>query len=341
MPLVLVAALLAGCGSESARQLPPPAQPRASPPLSTTPAGRVVKLGAVQQLVASGAKPAGRNPEGVAVDPGTGVVAVGVRRPAQIVLVDGRTGAIRRRLALPAAARHVAADGHGAFLVPAQRANRLLTVRARDGRVLAQVATGAGPDAVTAVGTGAVVAAEEGGAIDVVPADGPPSRVTVAAQPSGLALADDGRALAVVSARARKLQLFDPLRSYRLIGSAAAGVGPTGAVALGNRVFVVDTRGDALLVFDVRPRLALVRRYELAGGPYGIALDPERRRLWVTLTQTNQLVELPAHGRPHILRTFATVRQPDSVAVDVRTGRVFVGGRADGVLQILSPAPRQ
>ena len=64
----------------------------------------------------------------------------------------------------------------------------------------------------------------------------------------------------------------------------------------------------------------------LPGGPYGVALDPLRRRLWVTLPALNQLVELPAHGRPHVLRRFATVRQPDSVAVDEHTGRVFVTG---------------
>ena len=62
-----------------------------------------------------------------------------------------------------------------------------------------------------------------------------------------------------------------------------------------------------------------------------------RRRLWVTLPALNQLVELPAHGRPHVLRRFATVRQPDSVAVDEHSGRVFVTGRSDGVLETIDP----
>lgn len=80
-------------------------------------------------------------------------------------------------------------------------------------------------------------------------------------------------------------------------------------------------------MFRTAPKLELVRRYPLPGSPYGIPLDPVRRRLCVTLTAANELVELPAHGRPHALRRFATVRQPNGVAIDSSTGRVFVTGR--------------
>jgi hypothetical protein len=92
-----------------------------------------------------------------------------------------------------------------------------------------------------------------------------------------------------------------------------------------------------VLVYSLHPHLEPTRRLYLPGGPYGIALDPLRRRLWVTLPALNQLVELPAHGRPHVLRRFATVRQPDSVAVDERSGRVFVTGRSAGVLETIDP----
>jgi hypothetical protein len=102
---------------------------------------------------------------------------------------------------------------------------------------------------------------------------------------------------------------------------------------------VADTQGDALLVFSVGDGVVLTRRYRLDGGPYGIALDRRRRRLFVTLPGRNELVELVAHGRPHVVRRWPTVRQPDSVAVDERTGRIVVTGRADGVLEILD-APR-
>jgi hypothetical protein len=38
-----------------------------------------------------------------------------------------------------------------------------------------------------------------------------------------------------------------------------------------------------------------------------------------------------------VLARHATVRQPDSVAVDAATGQVVVTGRTAGVLQLVSP----
>jgi hypothetical protein len=37
------------------------------------------------------------------------------------------------------------------------------------------------------------------------------------------------------------------------------------------------------------------------------------------------------------LARYPTVREPNTVAVDTASGRVFVTGRADGELQILDP----
>jgi hypothetical protein len=149
-------------------------------------------------------------------------------------------------------------------------------------------------------------------------------------------VADAGDAIAVLSVRARVLELYDA-RTLRRVGRAPAGIGPTQVVAAGDRLYVVDTDGGALLVYEQEPALELVRRVYLPGSPYGIALDTMRRRLWVTLTARNELVELPAHGRPHPLRRFPTVRQPDSVAVHASSGRVVVTGRAEGVIQVLDP----
>jgi hypothetical protein len=153
------------------------------------------------------------------------------------------------------------------------------------------------------------------------------------------AVVDGGRAVAVLSPRERVLAVGDD--------RAAAGVGPTQVIGgRGGLIYVVDTTGDGLLVFERRPRLHLTRRLPLLGKPYGIAADPVNKRLWVTLTATNELVELADGARPHRLHTLPAVRQPDSVAVDPRTGRVSVSGRADGVLQIVDgrdtadPSPR-
>jgi hypothetical protein len=135
-----------------------------------------------------------------------------------------------------------------------------------------------------------------------------------------------GTRVAAVAARARELVVVDR-RTGRRLDRAPAGVGPSHVVSDGaRRLFVVDTEGDGLLLFELRPELELVRRVALPGAPYGIAIDRRRHRLWVTLTARNRLVEVTANGRPRPLRSLATVRQPDAVAVDERTGRVFVIG---------------
>lgn len=81
-----------------------------------------------------------------------------------------------------------------------------------------------------------------------------------------------------------------------------------------------------------------MERLALSGRPYGLAADPRRRAIWVTLTDSNRLVGLRV--TQHGLRPFAnlpTVRQPNSVAVDIASGRVAVAGTADGMLQIITP----
>lgn len=80
--------------------------------------------------------------------------------------------------------------------------------------------------------------------------------------------------------------------------------------------------------------LRIDRRTQLSGRPYGIALDASRRRYWVTLTARNEVAELTDH---RLLRRLPTVRQPNSVTVDPRSGRVFVTGRRDGMLQFFNP----
>jgi DNA-binding beta-propeller fold protein YncE len=317
MALAALLLAIAGCGSETVHELPPAAEPPQSPPLTAQPAGRVT--------------PVGSQPEGVAVAGGR--VAVALREPDRLAIVDGRSGRVIRRLPLPGGARHLAlASPAGPVLVPLEDANRLLAV-SLSGHVLADVAVGRNPhDAAAAAG--AWFAGDEGGnRVSVVRAGHPAGGFAVATQPGGVV--GFGGSLAVVSVRERRLELFDA-RTLHQIGDAPAGVGPTHAVcALAGTCYVVDTRGDALLVYATRPHLEPTRRLYLPGGPYGVAIDNRRHRLWVTLPALNELVELPAHGRPHVLRRFHTVRQPDTVAVDERSGRVFVTGRVDGVLETI------
>ena len=61
-------------------------------------------------------------------------------------------------------------------------------------------------------------------------------------------------------------------------------------------------------------------------------------KFWVTLTARNQIVGMPAHGRPHITSRQPTVRQPNRVKVDTRTGGVVIFGEADHDLQVIPPS---
>jgi DNA-binding beta-propeller fold protein YncE len=250
--------------------------------------------------------------------------------------VDGATGEVTRRVPLPGAPRHLglAAPG-GPVLVPAERADELIPVSLPHGHA-DEVPVGVFPHDAVAAGGKVFVGDERGNTVSVVDGDRV-RRLPVATQPGGLAAVDEGRVLAVVSVRERVVELYDT-RTLERLARAPAGAGPTHVVpGSGGRIYVVDTTGDGLLLFETRPELRLTRRVALLGAPYGLAVDPERGRLWVTLTATNEVVELAAGSRPHVLRTLPSVRQPNTVAVDPATGRAYVTGRADGVLQLLDP----
>jgi DNA-binding beta-propeller fold protein YncE len=325
--IVLVLALATGaggCGSVTdPNRFPRAAEPDQARPLTARPAGRTIRVGA--------------GPEGVVADPRTGIVAVALRDPDAIALVDGRTATLLRTVGVPAAARHLslAAPG-GPVLVPAERSNELVRVSLPEGRVT-EVRVGAYPHDAAQAGKRTYVGDERGNALSLLEGRRVVRRVRVAAQPGGVAVLREGREIAVVSVRERVLELFDA-RTLARIGRVPAGVGPTHVVTDGHGlIYVVDTAGDALLVFRTSPQLQLTRRVYLPGAPYGVAYDPERLRLWVTSSRDNTLTELRARGRPAVRRTFGAVRQPDTVAVDTTTGRVFVTGRVDGVLQVLDP----
>ncbi|MEN3280911.1 MAG: hypothetical protein V7607_2051 [Solirubrobacteraceae bacterium] len=109
----------------------------------------------------------------------------------------------------------------------------------------------------------------------------------------------------VLLGRERAVELRDA--RGRRIGRAPAGVGPTHVACVDRAAsrawcYVTDTRGGALLVFAVGAGIEPTRRLYLPGGPDRLSLDHARRRLLVTLRLAHEVVELPAHGRPHVLR---------------------------------------
>jgi hypothetical protein len=315
--LVLACVALAGCGG-SGDGLAPAAEPARSPPPTERPAGRVVEIG--------------HKPEGLAFDPGTGLLAVGLANPDRLVLVDGRSGRVVRRIALPESPRHLQlARRGGPVLVPAEHADELIQVELPDG-TLTRTRVGRQPhDAARAHGR-VFVGNELGDTISVVERGREVETLPAPVGPGGVAVSGQRALVGVVGVRERALELFDPA-TLESLGKVDVGLGPTHVVARGERFFVVDTRGGALIEVHTDP-LVVHRRTHLGAAPYGIAFDRVRRRFWVTLTATNRLAELTDR---RLLRTFPTVRQPNSVAVDPVSGRVFVASRRDGSLQVLDP----
>ncbi|MBO0768125.1 MAG: hypothetical protein J2O48_05510, partial [Solirubrobacterales bacterium] len=205
------------------------------------------------------------------------------------------------------------------------------------GRPGRRVRVGAHPHAVTALTDGSVAVGNEASStVSIIRHGRVRATVGVATQPGGLATLAGGRLLAVVSVRERVLETYDT-RTFKRVSTTPAGVGPTHLACMGKTCWVVDTQGDSVLVFGDSGR-SLTRRYDLPGGPYGIAIDPVHARLYVTLPALNQVVELPAQARPHVLRRWATPRQPDTVAVDPRRQKVYVTGTASNELQVISLA---
>ena len=328
---IVFAGALIGCGDAPPAQ-PPAAEPAESPPAAepapappgATPAGRVIDVGA--------------QPEGVIADAATGLVAVAVREPNALVLVDVRTGAVIDRVELPGSLRHLQLAGPGGpVLVPVESADTLLAVALPSGDIGWRAPAGRFPHDATAADNGSVFVTNEfGGSLTVLRDGAVVETLTDQTQPGGIAAVDG--VVAVIDVRRNDLTVYDAV-TLRQVGRVAAGDGPTHVVASRHgRLIVSDTRGDALLVFEVSPSVMQVNRLELPGSPYGLAYDPQRDRVWVTLTGRNEVVEIDAAASPPtVLNRFPTVRQPNTVAVDAGTGRLFVTGTADGVLQLLDP----
>jgi DNA-binding beta-propeller fold protein YncE len=313
----VAAASLTACGS--AEENPPAPEPATSPPLAERPPGRLVELGG--------------EPEGLAADPRTGLVAVALRNPDRLALVEGSSGRVVRRVPLPESARHLQLAAPGRVLAPAERADLLVEVPLPAGRPLQTSPVGDFPHDAAAARDRVVVANEGDDTVTILERGRARATLEAPKGPGGVAAA--GTLAAVVGVRARRIALYD-LVAERKLAEETGGVGPTHVVADEARAYVADTEGDAILVYRLRPEFGFLDRANLAGSPYGLALDRRRGLLWVTLTATNELVRLELNGgAPRRGATFPTIRQPNSVVVDERTGRVYVAGRDGSELQIL------
>jgi DNA-binding beta-propeller fold protein YncE len=306
----------------SADGLPPPAEPQRAPAPKEPPAGRVI--------------PVGDSPEGVVVDAVTRTVAVAKRNPYELVLLDADTGDVVNRVPLPGAVRHLQLAGPGGpVLVPVESANALVRVDLPGGRAEPQIITGTVPHDASEAPNGTVfVANEHGGTTTVIRGDDIVKVFTDSVQPAGLAPV--GNLMGMLDVRKNDLTVYDAAE-LSIVGSTQAGAGPTHLIADKHGRFVAaDTRGNAVRVFSTEPRE--VASLPQPGGPYGIAYDATRDRLWVASSGTNEVIgyDLGQDAPREVLR-FPTIRNPYTVGVDPATGRVFVAGVTDGELQLIDP----
>ena len=330
-PRWLVATILVGTGwgltaCSSSRAMPPAnrmapaAEPATSPGLVAVPTGAVT--------------PVGPRAEGVAVDPSTGVVAVG--REDGVVLMD-EAGHVLANVDLASGPRHVGlvAPG-GPFIVPEEGSHQIALVEEPSGHVSALVRVGVNPHDIVVAADRVFVGNEGSNTMSVVHQDRVLATLPVVTQPGGLAVV--GPYVAVVGVRSRRLELIDAQTLHR-VASVPVEKGPSHVAAAGSRLYVVDTGGTHVRVFETRPRLHQIGSLTVPPSPLGVAVDTRQDVLWVSCTSGNRLVELSLKANlPKIAAMFPTVRQPNTVAVDPVTNTVFVAGEQAGVLQILHPS---
>lgn len=333
--LALVAAaagpLAAGCGSDDdggggVESFPPAAEPASSPAPETEPAGNVIE-------------PGFGDLEGIVADPDTGLVAAGSRNPDGIVIVSGADTqrANSRLVQTPESPRHMqlAAAG-GPVIFGAERSNDLVEVPLPRGEI-STVGVGEFPhDATEAPNGRTFVANERGNTISVISDGEVVETLEAPVQPGGIAVAGD--LVGVVAVAERVLRVYDS-ETLEVVGQVDIGIGATHVVADDERFYVADTEGDAILVIEVDPEPQIVDRANVPGKPYGIAIDNRNDRLWVTQTALNQVVELELTDRaPKELRSFPTIQQANTVAVDPVRNLVYLAGRANGDLQAIDLA---
>lgn len=285
------------------------------PPATLALAGRAIQL------------PAGSLPEGVAADPKTGLVAVALRRPDRLTLVNAHSLRVRRTVFVPGRARHlVLAKPGGPLLLPGEDTNELVQVSLPSGRVEAATAVGKQPHNASYAGGRIYVADELNANIDVIDAVTAKVIATLPGpvQPGGTAVGSG--VLSAVDVRGARLYTWSQ-RTLRPLGTLTVGDGPTHEAEVGHgRLVVIDTRGNQLLLVDPVAR-RVIMRLAMPGVPYGIASDPTTGRVWVTLTATNQVVQVKVDGdRLEVVRRWSTVQQPNTLGYDPADRCLFVAG---------------
>ncbi|AVH23701.1 hypothetical protein IU438_26280 [Nocardia cyriacigeorgica] len=320
---VTVLALLAGCSSDTDSDKVPtrdPATAAVSPGQATTPAGTVLSAPApIGALVAEA-----RTGRIAALDARAGTAAVYLIDPAD---PSPETGT--RTVALVAPGATVVQGAPGEVLIPAS--GRVLRVDVTSGAVT-DVPVDADARSVHPGADGGLVVGTADGRVLWLDAHG-----NVTDSVDGLISADAltvaGDRVAVLDRHQTSITEIDPAEDH--LGLALrAGDGATNMIGdRFGRIVVTDTAGGELLVYTTGP-LVLHQRFPVRSSPYALAYDQESDTVWVTCTQSNEVVGFDlSTGIPEEVGRYPTVGQPNSVTVDERSGDLFVGSATGDGLQ--------
>lgn len=114
------------------------------------------------------------------------------------------------------------------------------------------------------------------------------------------------------------------------------GRGITNAsIAPDGRVFAVDTGKNQVIGYTAAP---LMERflYPEAGSPWAVDYDATDKLMWVTRTATNEVVGYAlSSGIPEQRKVYPTVRQPNAIAVDAKTGTLYVQSATGAGIQAI------
>ena len=266
------------------------------------------------------------------IDPRSKTVAVALDDPPRLLLtaLDGAAPPRQVPLPGPAADLVLAADG-GPLLVPITAPGSLIRVPL-DGGAPSRMDLSGPAHGVVTVGDRTVVALGDRLVVldgnRVIPGFIDATRLIPAAGGAKVWVLDRGRsAVSVVD-----------LSTGEISPALRAGNGAASAVAdRFGRLLVTDTRDGELLAFAGDPPV-LRQRFPLPGAPYALAYDGRRDLVWVTLTGRDEVVGLGvAGGEPVIVHRLPTVHQPDAVAVDPVSGRVYIVSASGAGLQVIDP----
>lgn len=314
--------LVTGCSSDSGGDdmQTIDAATAAVSPAAATPAGTVVAIGA----------PVGD----AAFDATTGTVALLTDDATHLLLYPaGDVAAPPRDITLPGGAAALSDPRDGVLVVPAGRS--VVKVNVGSGET-ATVDVDGEVRSATLLGDGGMVVGTADGSVLELDANGAQTgKVSGFASVDALGVTGDQ----VTALDRRQTSVTNVIMDEGKGMALRAGEGATNlATDHFGRVLVTDTTGGELIAFTTDP-LMMRQRFPVPNSPFGVTVDQNTNLVWVTVTGTNEVVGFDlSSGIPVEKHRYPTVRQPNSVAVDSKTGTLFVASATGDGLQRIETA---